>query len=212
MVPPPDDDSDFPDSVAVPVRTTRSTKRKLEATSDISDADLNAPAKKRWGPKPKVTLSGPESKPKLPRKKPGPKPKPKTEDIDSDDNAVELVKSALTPPNIVFMIPEATTEGSQHVLLKSLDSFDDAIEFMHKTIDCVSVERKPMLAYKFSTANKNAATINLRTETFNPIIMDSADNTMVALQHLLTISPQRVEIIADVENTRHRRVFGQFGK
>ncbi|KAJ7923950.1 hypothetical protein B0H13DRAFT_2399012 [Mycena leptocephala] len=35
---------------------------------------------------------------------------------------------------------------------------------IHETIGCVGVERKPTLAYKFSTANKSASTINLRTE------------------------------------------------
>jgi hypothetical protein len=63
------------------------------------------------------------------------------------------------------MIPEAATEGNQRVSIKSSASFDDAIELMHETIGCVAVERKPTLAYKFSTANKTASTINLRTET-----------------------------------------------
>lgn len=62
------------------------------------------------------------------------------------------------------MIPEAATEGSQRVSIKSSTSFDDAIELMHETIGCVGVERKPTLAYKFSTANKTATTINLRTD------------------------------------------------
>jgi DNA-directed RNA polymerase subunit F len=61
------------------------------------------------------------------------------------------------------MISEAATEGSQRVSLKSTVSFDDAIETMHETIGCVSVERKPTLAYKCSTANKNATSINLCT-------------------------------------------------
>lgn len=61
---PPSDEEDFPDSIAASVRTTRSTtgKRKSDVTSDNSDADVRAPA----------------------RKKPGPKPKPKTVDPTSD--------------------------------------------------------------------------------------------------------------------------------
>jgi hypothetical protein len=83
---PASDDGDFPDSIAVPVRRTRSTKRKSEVTSDISDADLAAPAKKKPEPKPKVQpikpssevdYSEPESEPKPAKKKPGLKPKPK---------------------------------------------------------------------------------------------------------------------------------------
>jgi hypothetical protein len=62
------------------------------------------------------------------------------------------------------MVPEAATEGSQRISLKSSFSFEDAIELMHETIGCVSVGRKSTLAYKFSTANKNATTINLHTK------------------------------------------------
>jgi hypothetical protein len=83
---PPSDEKKFPASVAVPVQTRQSTKRKSAVTSDISDAELTRPAKKKPGPKPKVWTvdpdsevdsSEPESKPKPSRKKPGPKPKPK---------------------------------------------------------------------------------------------------------------------------------------
>ncbi|KAF8178330.1 hypothetical protein K438DRAFT_1769524 [Mycena galopus ATCC 62051] len=83
---PASDDKEFPDSIAVPVRRTRSTKRKSEVISDTSDADLAAPAKKKPGPKPKVQpikassdvdYSEPESEPKPVKKTPGPKPKPK---------------------------------------------------------------------------------------------------------------------------------------
>jgi hypothetical protein len=86
---PPSDDKELPASIAVPVRTTRSNKRKSEVTSDISDADLVAPAKKKPGPKPKVRTVKPssevdsseESEPKPARKKPGPKPIPKSKPV-----------------------------------------------------------------------------------------------------------------------------------
>ncbi|KAJ7795451.1 hypothetical protein B0H14DRAFT_3554112 [Mycena olivaceomarginata] len=84
--------------------------------------------------------------------------------VDSDVEDVEIIKPALVPQKIVLMVPEAATEGSQRVSLKSSISFEDAIELMHETIGCVSVGRKPTLAYKFSTANKNTTTINLRTK------------------------------------------------
>ena len=83
---PASDDKEFPDSIAVPVQSTWSTKWKSEVTSDISDADLAAPGKKKPGPKPKVQpieassdvdYSEPESEPKPVKKEPGPKPKPK---------------------------------------------------------------------------------------------------------------------------------------
>ncbi|KAJ7704824.1 hypothetical protein B0H17DRAFT_1175407 [Mycena rosella] len=182
---PPSDQEEFPDSVAAPVRTMRSTtgKRKSEVTSDISDAELGAPARKKPGPKPKVKTvkpaskvdsSEPESEPKLTKKKPGPKPKPKCKavpkarkskrDVESDEEDIEIVTPATVAPKIVFMIPETTTEGNQHVSVKSSASFDDAIELMHETIGCVGVKRKPTLAYKSSTANKTTSTINLCTE------------------------------------------------
>ncbi|KAJ7233354.1 hypothetical protein C8J57DRAFT_1532473 [Mycena rebaudengoi] len=178
----PSDDEEFPASIPLPTRTTRSTKWKSEVTSDISDADLAAPAKKKPGPKPKVQTvkpssevesSKPESEPKPAKKKLGPKskrkgkpvPKPKKskKDIKSDEEDIEIVTPVTVVPKIVFMIPEATTEGNQRVSVKSSTSFDDSIELMHETIGCVGVERKPILAYKFSMANKTATTINLRT-------------------------------------------------
>ncbi|KAJ7920936.1 hypothetical protein B0H13DRAFT_1867084 [Mycena leptocephala] len=121
-----------------------------------------------------VEHSEPESEPKPARKKPGPNPKPKVKPVprpkkskkntETDDEDIELVKPVPAPTKIVLMIPEAATEGCQRVSLKSSTSFDDAIEVMHETVGCVSVEGKPTLAYEFSTANKNATTINLRTE------------------------------------------------
>ncbi|KAJ7701350.1 hypothetical protein B0H14DRAFT_2648405 [Mycena olivaceomarginata] len=57
-----------------------------------------------------------------------------------------------TAPEIVFMIPEATSDGNQRVALQSSQSFEDVVEIMHETIGCVSVTRKPTLAYKMSSA------------------------------------------------------------
>ncbi|KAJ7760206.1 hypothetical protein DFH07DRAFT_771827 [Mycena maculata] len=62
--------------------------------------------------------------------------KPSSEVEQSEPENIELVKPVPAPTKIVFMIP----------------------------VGCVSVEGKPTLAYKFSTANKNATMINLRTE------------------------------------------------
>jgi hypothetical protein len=86
MEPPSESDDDFPTSIAVLTRAMRSSKRKSEATSDGSDADLARPAKKKPGPKPKAKAakpssdgedSEPESDPKPAKKKPGPKRKSK---------------------------------------------------------------------------------------------------------------------------------------
>lgn len=62
------------------------------------------------------------------------------------------------------MVPEATSEGSQRLSIKTTMSFEDALELIHETIGCVSVVQKPTLAYKLSTAIQKSATINLRTE------------------------------------------------
>ncbi|KAJ7934677.1 hypothetical protein B0H13DRAFT_1854973 [Mycena leptocephala] len=114
---PPSDDEELPASIAVPVRSTRSTKRKSDATSDISDADLAAPAKKKPTPKPKLRAVKPssevdaseESEPKPTRKKPGPKPKPKGKPVskprkskkivESDEDDIELVTPATVAPS-----------------------------------------------------------------------------------------------------------------
>ncbi|KAF8142476.1 hypothetical protein K438DRAFT_2113541 [Mycena galopus ATCC 62051] len=61
------------------------------------------------------------------------------------------------------MIPEATSDGNQRVVLDSSQSFEDAVEIMYETIGCVSVARKPTLAYKMSSAGQKAPTVNLRT-------------------------------------------------
>ncbi|KAJ7749867.1 hypothetical protein B0H14DRAFT_3513522 [Mycena olivaceomarginata] len=194
---PPSDKEEFPASVAVPVRTRQSTKWKSAVTSDISDAELAQPAKKKPGPKPKVRTVDPdsevdssetESEPKPSRKKLGPKPKPKAKsglkprkDVESDKEDIKIMTPATVAPKIVFMIPEAATEGNQCVSIKSSASFDDAIELMHETIGCVAVERKPTLAYKFSTANKTMSTINLRTETDWEGLITKKDGTTLTL-------------------------------
>jgi hypothetical protein len=50
---PPSDEEEFPASVAVPVQARQSTKRKSAVTSNISDAELAQPAKKKAGTKTK---------------------------------------------------------------------------------------------------------------------------------------------------------------
>jgi hypothetical protein len=62
------------------------------------------------------------------------------------------------------MIPGASTEGNQRVALPSSHSFEDALEIMYETIGCVSVARKPTLAYKLSSAKEKAPAVNLSTD------------------------------------------------
>lgn len=59
------------------------------------------------------------------------------------------------------MIPEGSSDGTQRVPISTSTSFDDAVELMHETIGCVTVTRKPTLAYKLSTPK--ALVVNLRT-------------------------------------------------
>ncbi|KAJ7775728.1 hypothetical protein DFH07DRAFT_767135 [Mycena maculata] len=135
---PPLDDKEFPDSITVPIRTTQSMKGKSEVTSDISDANLATPAKKKLGPKPKVQTvkptsevnsSKPDNEPK-PAKKPGSKPKPKANQYQNPENRKKCGECPGSFTEIMFMIPEATTEGNQCVSVKYSTSFDNAIELM----------------------------------------------------------------------------------
>ncbi|KAF8206743.1 hypothetical protein K438DRAFT_1756100 [Mycena galopus ATCC 62051] len=171
------------------------SRPQTDVASDTSDADVVPPPKKKPKAKkkcPAVEYSEAKSDPKPAKNKPGPKPKPKVAPklaaksaakpakskkiVDSDDDVehVTKYKPVPAPLKIVFMIPEATTDGSQRVSLSSTVSFDDAIEVIHETIGCMSVDRKPMLTYKFSTANKNTTTINLCTENDWDSLVDNA--------------------------------------
>ncbi|KAJ7938741.1 hypothetical protein B0H13DRAFT_2301381 [Mycena leptocephala] len=172
-------EDELPSIIVLPVRTTRSTKRKLAVDSETSDVDVPAapPAKKKPGPKAKakntsdVENTGEDSDPKPVRRKTGPKPKKKAKtpkavktkeaaNLEDEDEAVPVPS-----PKIIFMIPAAVTDGSQRVPMKPTISFEDALELIHETIGCASVERKPTLAYKFSTAKQNATKISLCTDT-----------------------------------------------
>ncbi|KAF8174608.1 hypothetical protein K438DRAFT_1771460 [Mycena galopus ATCC 62051] len=169
---PSSESDDFPTSIAVPARTTRASKRKSEATSDKPGPKPKAKAAK---PRSDSEDSEPESGRKPAKKKPGSQPKSNGKatavskrkkakscssllEVDSDVEDVKIIQPALVSQKIVLMVPEAATEGSQRVSLKSSVSFEDAIELMHETIGCVSVRRKPTLAYKFSITNKTATT------------------------------------------------------
>ncbi|KAF7377159.1 hypothetical protein MSAN_00135100 [Mycena sanguinolenta] len=173
MAPP----SDTEEAVAPTGRQTRSRKRTVSeiSESETSDAPVDKPVKKKSGPKPKSRPVKSVVPPKQPKKTPAPtassdsdtslaepvtkpkKKKKKKQAIDSDGIEVALTVE------MIFMIPEATSDGNQRVALDSSQSFEDAVEIMHETIGCVSVARKPTLAYKLSSAVQKAPTVNLRT-------------------------------------------------
>ncbi|KAJ7029558.1 hypothetical protein C8F04DRAFT_1116199 [Mycena alexandri] len=73
----------------------------------------------------------------------------KTVASDSDDD-IKVVATEPLPIVLVFMIPAATSKGNQRV--------------MYETIGCVTIPRKPTLAYKLSTSNVKTPTINLQTD------------------------------------------------
>ncbi|KAJ7609312.1 hypothetical protein DFH06DRAFT_1376354 [Mycena polygramma] len=165
MAPPSDDGSEK----AAPDTRSR-TKRKSNVVSDASDVEVPVakPARKKPGPKPKgkpaatPSDSEPEAVEKPVKKAAGKVKKPKAtrkkKTVESDSD-VEVVET-----EIVFMIPEGTSEGNRRVSVGSFTSFEDAVEAIHETMGCVSVSRKPTLAYKFSTSNGKEATINLTTD------------------------------------------------
>ncbi|KAJ7846399.1 hypothetical protein B0H14DRAFT_3138848 [Mycena olivaceomarginata] len=71
------------------------------------------------------------------------------------------------------MIPEGNLRWQSARCTSVIAVFEDAVEIMHKTIGCVSVTRKPTLAYKMSSAVQKAPTINLRTvNDWNGLISD----------------------------------------
>ncbi|KAJ7122385.1 hypothetical protein C8R44DRAFT_981519 [Mycena epipterygia] len=168
MEPPSDEENTVPTD-----RITRSKKRKSDAVSDVSDAEEAVKPKKKSGPKPKAPiLDGNETDddtplPKKKKKKKKPKaakPKKKAATSDSDDvESVTKDKAETGRIDIVFMIPEALSNGNQRVSITSSTSFEDAVEKIHETIGCVSVSRKPTLAYKLSTSTAKVPAVNLRT-------------------------------------------------
>ncbi|KAJ7929421.1 hypothetical protein B0H13DRAFT_2310570 [Mycena leptocephala] len=96
MAPPSDDG--LPASIALPTRSTRSTKRKSDVASDGSDADVVPPRKKKPKAKkksPDVEYSEAESEPKPARKKPGPKLKPKVAAKSMPCSSSERVRECL---------------------------------------------------------------------------------------------------------------------
>ncbi|KAF8149617.1 hypothetical protein K438DRAFT_1779308 [Mycena galopus ATCC 62051] len=118
------------------------------------------PAKKlkgKPGPKPKkepapkkAQDSSDASHPEPPVKKPKQSRSKKgmmVEYVD-DGNKIKAVVDT------IFMIPGVATEGNQCVLLPASHSFEDALEVIYETIGCVSMARKPMLAYKLSSAKE----------------------------------------------------------
>lgn len=78
-----------------------------------------------------------------------------------------MVFSALINPHyileLVLMIPQATSEGTQRENLKHSTTFDDALAVIHETIGCTDVPKKPVLSYKLSTGLAKAPAINLGT-------------------------------------------------
>ncbi|KAJ7923174.1 hypothetical protein B0H13DRAFT_2316706 [Mycena leptocephala] len=169
-----DDDNDGP-AVPPTALQTRSSKRGKPEVSEpeVSDAP---PAKKpkKPGPKPKKrsgpkksqdssddtdVLSDLEPQPKKP-KQPKRASNLKGKAVEYDEDGIEI-KAVV---EIVFMIPGASTEGNQRVVLPSSHSFKDALEIMYETIGYVSVARKPTLAYKLSSAKEKAPTVNLSTD------------------------------------------------
>jgi hypothetical protein len=100
---------------------------------------------------------------------------------------------------IVFMVPEATSDGNQRVALDSTHSFEDAVELMHETIGCVSVARKPTLAYKMSSAGQKTPTINLRTaKDWGGLISDYTKKVKSKkdLSVTITVLPENVSALS----------------
>ncbi|KAJ7016068.1 hypothetical protein C8F04DRAFT_1203446 [Mycena alexandri] len=163
-------EDDYSDPAAPDTRSTAS-KRKSDALSDSESSDSTTPVKpprKKPGPKPKAKPTArvsdsqeraPKAAPKKAAAKKAVPRKKKKKAEESDSESVEVVETS-----IVFMIPEGSSEGNRRASVAASTSFEDAVEIIHETIGCVSVSRKPSLAYRFSTSNAKEAEIQLSND------------------------------------------------
>ncbi|KAJ6474919.1 hypothetical protein C8R45DRAFT_935453 [Mycena sanguinolenta] len=181
-------DDDLPSSIPPP---PTGSKRKSGSGVLSDDASYSAakPAKRKRGHRLKAQ-SDSESEEvvqKPPRKKPGPKPKavPKAKPARkskapiSDVESVEIVKKEKpVPQSIVLMVPEATSEGSQRLSIKTTMSFEDALELIHETIGCVSVDDWGGLVTDVTAKAKTKKDVSVVISVF-------PDNYMLSLRAMI---------------------------
>ncbi|KAJ7240071.1 hypothetical protein C8J57DRAFT_1372045, partial [Mycena rebaudengoi] len=182
-------DSDTPmadpsdDETPSTVRQTRSKRKsdKISDGSDVEDAVGPAkPAKKKPGPKPTAKrspsldiTSDSELEPEVVTKKKKPAAKKrvkkpvkkaaKKKGKEAAETGTDGENILPDPVKIVFMIPEAQSEGNQRVRIESSATFEDVVEQIHEVIGCVSVPVKPKLAYWLSSSKVKDPSVNLRT-------------------------------------------------
>ncbi|KAJ7026054.1 hypothetical protein C8F04DRAFT_1126520 [Mycena alexandri] len=227
---------EFPDEVTVDQALSRRPLKRKAVTSDVSDYDtpVKRPTKKPV-PKPKATEkydSENDSEitpPPKTRKKPGPKPKAKpkvpkptakkkpakTVASDSDDD-IEVVAPEPLPIVLVFMIPAATSEGNQRVSITNSTTFEDAREVMYETIGCVTIPRKPTLAYKLSSSTVKTPTINLQTDDdWSGLITDATAKVKAKkdVSVMITVLPENYMFsLRDKHKKSAPKVKGKKGK
>ncbi|KDQ52784.1 hypothetical protein JAAARDRAFT_210431, partial [Jaapia argillacea MUCL 33604] len=77
----------------------------------------------------------------------------------------EKTQTGLACEEIVLLIPQALSDGTQRVTIKLCDAdFKTTLDLIHETIGCKDVAQKPELSYKLSNASAKAPTFNLRVE------------------------------------------------
>jgi hypothetical protein len=64
----------------------------------------------------------------------------------------------------VLLIPQASSEGTQHENLTHSTTFEDALTVIHETLGCSSVVLKPALLYKLSNTPQKADAISLNSQ------------------------------------------------
>jgi len=65
---------------------------------------------------------------------------------------------------VVLLIPSVSSEGARRKTLSSNTDYADALSVIYATIGCASVQKKPHLGYKFSSAAQKTQPIDLSSD------------------------------------------------
>ncbi|KAJ7330469.1 hypothetical protein DFH08DRAFT_940360 [Mycena albidolilacea] len=184
-------DDDLPSSIPLPPTGSKRKSGSGVLSDDESDF-APEPARKKCG----HWLMGQsdsevEEVVQKPPKKPGPKPKSKVaakakpakkrKALLSDTESVEMVEKEKPAPSVVLMVPEATSEGSQCLSIKTTILFEDALKLIHETIGCVSVVQKPTLTERLGGLVTDVTAKAKTKKDVSIVISVFPDNYMLSL-------------------------------
>jgi len=87
---------------------------------------------------------------------------------------------------VVLLIPSVSSEGAHHKTLSFNMDYADALSVIYTTIGCVSIQKKPHLGYKFSSAAQKT----------QPIDLSSDDDWTGMLEDLHTLQKKKKMVIS----------------